>query len=91
MQGGPLPRCHAGLQSFNIDHLGNVAPCIEKIGSPVGNLKDTGVAELLAALRLQDAGAGCQDCYTLCRGIAQSWGGGGSAASWIDLVTRMRG
>ena len=31
LSGGPMPTCRAGLQSFNIDHVGNVSPCIEKI------------------------------------------------------------
>ena len=44
-----LPRCRAGVQSFNIDHCGNVAPCIEKIDQPVGNVREAPIAELLAA------------------------------------------
>jgi len=87
---GTLPRCRAGVQSLNIDHLGQVSPCIEKIGQPVGSVRESSISTLLQALVQADAGAGCQDCWTLCRGIAQSWGEGGSVSSWLDLATRMR-
>ncbi len=86
----PLPRCWAGFQSFNIDHLGNVSPCIEKIDESVGNIRETALIELLSKLREKDAGKGCQDCWTLCRGMAQSLGQGGSLSSWWDMFTRLR-
>ena len=88
--GAALPRCRAGLQAFNLDHLGNVAPCIEKIDRYVGNVRDTPLPELLRRLREADAGEGCQACWTLCRGMAQALGEGGSLRDWIDLGARMR-
>src|SRR5262249_35021886 len=39
LTGGEMPTCRAGLQSFNIDHVGNVSPCIEKIDHTVGNVR----------------------------------------------------
>ncbi|MBI4511414.1 MAG: radical SAM protein [Deltaproteobacteria bacterium] len=36
LTGGAMPTCRAGIQSFNIDHVGNVSTCIERIGKPVG-------------------------------------------------------
>ena len=85
-----LPQCRAGMQSFNIDHCGNVAPCIEKIDQPVGNVRDTPIAELLARMKDLPSVAQCQDCWTLCRGFSQLLGRGGSAAAWRDLALRMR-
>ena len=36
--------CKAGISTFNLDHVGNVSPCIEKIGESVGNVKDTSIS-----------------------------------------------
>lgn len=81
----PLPRCRAGLQSFNVDHRGQVAPCIERIHEPVGTIRDTPLPVLLQRLAARDAGAGCQDCWTLCRGTAQAMGQRGTLKDWADL------
>lgn len=90
LSGGALPECHAGEQSFNIDHVGNVSPCIEKIDRSVGNIRSAGLAELLEKLRLAQAGAGCQACWTACRGFAQAMGAGGTRRAWQDMSGRMR-
>src|SRR5262249_4827089 len=45
LAGGEMPGCRAGLQSFNVDHLGNVAPCIEKIDRVVGNVRRESLRE----------------------------------------------
>jgi len=89
-QTGAMPTCRAGTQSFNIDHLGNVAACIEKIGEPVGNVREAPLAELLPRLRQVEGIGTCQDCWTLCRGINQLLGDGGNMTSWWDFSTRMR-
>jgi MoaA/NifB/PqqE/SkfB family radical SAM enzyme len=86
----PLPDCHAGEQSFNIDHVGNVAPCIEKIDLSVGNVRNEALAELLARLKSRQAGRGCQDCWTACRGFVQALGEGGTRRGWQDMSKRMR-
>lgn len=90
LSGGSMPTCRAGLQSFNIDHVGNVSPCIEKIDTVVGNVRDESLTEIHARLIQMDAGKGCQACWTACRGFNQSLGGGGNLRSWWELATRMR-
>jgi MoaA/NifB/PqqE/SkfB family radical SAM enzyme len=90
LAGGDMPRCRAGAQSFNIDHCGNVAPCIEKIDRPVGNVRSEPLRAILERLRDLPEVRTCQDCWTLCRGFGQAMGEGGSARSWTDLATRMR-
>lgn len=91
LSGGAMPACRAGEQSFNIDHLGNVAPCIEKIDRVMGNVRRDSIAEILAAGDKQRAElAGCQDCWTLCRGFGQAMSAGGELSGWRDLATRMR-
>ena len=39
LAGAAMPECRAGVQSFNIDHVGNVSHCIEKIDRPFGNVR----------------------------------------------------
>jgi len=91
LSGGAMPTCHAGRQVFNVDHVGNVAVCIERIDEPVGNLRDAPLAELHARLlSRQDEVARCQACWTACRGVGQLLGDGGRASSWRDLALRMR-
>ena len=88
--GGAMPTCHAGDQSFNIDHLGNVSACIETIDRPAGNVRNHDIATLLRRMRGSAEVARCQDCWTLCRGFSQVMGEGGSLSGWRDLATRLR-
>jgi len=88
LAGEAMPQCHAGEQSFNVDHLGNVSACIEKIDHSFGNVRDESIASIHAKMR--GAAGDCQDCWTACRGFAQALGDGGSWSSWKDLATRMR-
>lgn len=86
-----LPVCRAGKQGFNIDHLGNVAACIERIGTPIGNVRNAHIKTLWQDLASQEAVIEqCQDCLTACRGIQQAMGGGGTLRSWGDLLRRVR-
>lgn len=88
---GPMPTCNAGAQGFNIDHVGNVSPCIERIDESVGNVREAHLKELHARLaKKRPEIQQCQQCWTACRGINQALGGGGTAQSWLDLGTRMR-
>ena len=91
LKGEPLPTCRAGIQSFNIDHTGNVSPCIEKIDRVVGNLQREPLKAIHARMVADRAEIeGCQDCYTACRGFSQAMGQGGTLRSWRDLNARMR-
>ncbi len=85
-----MPRCRAGAQSFNIDHVGNVSPCIEKIDRIQGNVREEPLEAIVARMRDLEEVRGCQSCWTLCRGFNQALGGGGTADGWITLGTRMR-
>jgi len=91
LERGPMPTCRAGLQSFNVDHLGNVSPCIEKIDRHVGNVREEPLRHILPRLKTLPEIKSCQDCWTLCRGTGQLLGGGGSWEAWRDLATRMSG
>jgi MoaA/NifB/PqqE/SkfB family radical SAM enzyme len=88
--GSALPTCHAGDQSFNIDHLGGVAPCIEHIDWTAGNVRDEPLGAIVARMKGDPRIAGCQACWTVCRGFSQVLGRGGGPTAWADLATRMR-
>jgi MoaA/NifB/PqqE/SkfB family radical SAM enzyme len=91
LTGGEMPTCHAGTQSFNLDHVGNVAACIERIDEPVGNVREHRLADLFAGLAgQQDVVERCQQCWTACRGFQQALEGGGSWQSWRDMTLRTR-
>ncbi|HXK17358.1 MAG TPA: radical SAM protein [Polyangiaceae bacterium] len=91
LRGGDMPSCRAGLQSFNIDHVGNVSPCIERIQEVAGNVKTESLAQLHQKLvgRHPEL-ASCQQCYTACRGFNQAMGNGGTTRGWLELASRMR-
>lgn len=89
-EGGKMPRCRAGVQSFNIDHVGNVAPCIEKIDCVAGSVRRERLPDIVARMRELPEVAACQDCWTLCRGFGQVMGQGGGVKGWSDLALRMR-
>ncbi len=91
LRGEAMPTCRAGLQSFNIDHVGNVASCIERIDEVVGNVKEQSLGALHELLVRRNAElSSCQRCFTACRGFNQAMGGGGTARGWLELGTRMR-
>lgn len=86
-----MPTCTAGVQSFNIDHVGAVSACIERIDEPVGNVKTASVRDLVSVLSArQNERATCQQCWTACRGFAQILGDGASASALIEMTARMR-
>jgi MoaA/NifB/PqqE/SkfB family radical SAM enzyme len=90
LDGEPMPACHAGIQSFNIDHVGNVAHCIEKIDRPFGNVRQEPLPSIHRRMREANPAQDCQECWTACRGFNQSLSGGGTLRAWRDLAGRMR-
>lgn len=91
LSGGAMPECRAGLQSFNIDHVGSVSPCIERIHEVVGNVKSASLLDLHDKLTARHAELKtCQQCFTACRGFNQAMGNGGTVKGWLELASRMR-
>jgi MoaA/NifB/PqqE/SkfB family radical SAM enzyme len=90
LEGGPMPACHAGIQGFNIDHVGNVSHCIEKIDRSFGNVRTEPLASIHRRMCDAQPARGCQECWTACRGFNQALSGGGTLRAWRDLAVRMR-
>jgi radical SAM protein with 4Fe4S-binding SPASM domain len=90
LSGAEMPTCRAGAQSFNVDHVGNVSPCVEKIDRPVGNIRDEPLAKIHARLVSLPEVASCQACWTACRGYSQALGNGSTLKNLRDVASRMR-
>jgi MoaA/NifB/PqqE/SkfB family radical SAM enzyme len=90
LDGGQMPACHAGVQGFNIDHVGNVAHCIEKIDRPFGNVREEPLGSIYRRMRAAEPARGCQECWTACRGFNQALSDRGTLRAWRDLASRMR-
>lgn len=91
LAGQSLPTCRAGVQSFNVDHVGNVSPCIERIDRVYGNVKDEPLQSIHSRMAA-DRGEieACQNCWTACRGMSSALSQRGSYRAWRDLATRMK-
>jgi len=85
-----MPSCQSGRVHFNLDPYGNLSPCIEKTDNPVGNFKREALAEIMPRLASPGLVAGCQDCWTLCRGFGQVMGNRGTLRGWLDMAARMQ-
>jgi hypothetical protein len=90
LEGGAMPACQAGVQGFNIDHVGNVAHCIEKIDRPFGSVREEPLAAIHARMAAAQPARGCQECWTACRGFNQALANRGTLGAWRDLAGRMR-
>lgn len=91
LDGGAMPECNAGIQSFNIDHVGAVSACIERIDESVGTVKTHALQDLVGVLASRKAEReGCQRCWTACRGFAQILSNGASVQSLREMGARMR-
>jgi len=71
---GGVGNCQAGRILFNIDNRGNVARCTETLGEPVGNVLTDDILVLRDRLLQRQRTRPCAQCWTSCRGFAESMG-----------------
>jgi MoaA/NifB/PqqE/SkfB family radical SAM enzyme len=68
--------CWAGERFLNIDHMGEVSPCIEKLHLRAGNLRRDPWSVVAARLRgFDEETKGCADCFTSCKGFVEEMSG----------------
>lgn len=71
---GGIGDCQTGRRLLNIDHRGFVARCTETLDMPVGNILDDDILEIRDRLRAVQRDRPCSQCWTSCRGFAESMG-----------------
>jgi len=69
---GGVAGCRAGRAFFNIDSTGDVAICVERKASPVGNLFRDGMQRILHRLQAAARNNTCRGCWYNCRGEIES-------------------
>lgn len=67
-----VPGCKAGRAFFNIDSVGDVAICVEKRSTPVGNLYKDNIIEIFKWMREESRVNKCKKCWYNCRGEVES-------------------
>jgi len=87
LAGNPRSPCWAGERFLNIDHLGDVSPCIEKLHLRAGNLVREPWAVVSARLGALEEPKRCTDCWTSCRGFVEEMSGPPRLRSWREFFT----
>ena len=64
--------CYAGKNLYNIDCLGNVTRCIDRLDDPVGNIFTDSLGHLVKGLHRQFLSQDCTQCWTSCRGSIEA-------------------
>lgn len=78
--------CWAGERFLNIDHMGEVSPCIEKLHLRAGNLRRDPWSVVAARLRgFDDQTKGCADCFTSCKGFVDEMSGSPRRRSYAEF------
>ena len=69
---GGVSGCRAGQATFNIDHRGLVAKCVEDRTNPVGSIVETPMPQLVRLLRRRWKANTCRSCWYNCRGEVEA-------------------
>jgi MoaA/NifB/PqqE/SkfB family radical SAM enzyme len=77
--------CWAGERFLNIDHLGEVSPCIEKLHLRAGNLRRDPWSLVYEKLRSYEETKSCTGCMTACRGFVEEMSGLPKARSYREF------
>lgn len=86
LSGDTRPSCWAGQRFLNIDHLGDVSPCIEKLHLRAGNLLREPWSVIADRLGALDEPRRCADCWTSCRGFVEEMSGPPRLRSWREFL-----
>jgi MoaA/NifB/PqqE/SkfB family radical SAM enzyme len=77
--------CWAGERFLNVDHLGEVSPCVEKLHLRAGNLRRDPWSVVAARLRSFEEPKSCTDCMTACRGFVEEMSGHPKLRSYSEM------
>jgi radical SAM protein with 4Fe4S-binding SPASM domain len=87
---GGIGNCQAGKYYMNIDNYGNVARCTEMTDMPVGNIlreEPESIKNKLYAAQRKNA---CAQCWTSCRGWAESMHGSHRLQTWKEFYISVK-
>lgn len=87
LAGATRTPCWAGERFLNIDHLGDVSPCIEKLHLRAGNLVREPWSVVSSRLRALEEPKRCSDCWTSCRGFVEEMSGMPRLRSWREFFS----
>jgi len=85
LRGDVRTPCYAGERFLNIDHLGEVSPCIEKLGLSAGNLRRDPWRVVYDRLRSFEETKSCTSCHTSCKGFVEAMTGVPRWRSYVEL------
>jgi MoaA/NifB/PqqE/SkfB family radical SAM enzyme len=77
--------CWAGERFLNVDHMGEVSPCVEKLHLRAGNLRREPWSVIAERLRAFEEPKGCTACMTACRGFVEEMSGVPKLRSYMEL------
>ena len=87
---GGIGDCLAGKRYLNVDNRGNVARCTETTDEPVGNILHEGMLILRDRLYRQNETTPCAQCWTSCRGFAESMYRGNRLKNTLEFFNTIR-
>ena len=87
---GGIGDCLAGKRYLNIDNRGYVARCTETTDEPVGNVLQEDILALRGKLIEQNASSHCAQCWTSCRGFAESMYKGNRLKNTMEFFNTIR-
>ncbi|OGF65020.1 MAG: hypothetical protein A2Y62_14450 [Candidatus Fischerbacteria bacterium RBG_13_37_8] len=90
IQNGGIGNCQAGKYYMNIDNYGNVARCTEMTDMPVGNILQESPASIKKKLYEAQKDSTCSQCWTSCRGWAESMHGKDSMLTWKEFYISVK-
>ena len=87
---GGVGDCQTGRLLMNIGSRGEVARCTETLEEPVGNILSDDIREIRRRLHAVQRERPCAQCWTSCRGFAESMGKPPRARQWREFYTSVR-
>lgn len=87
---GGIGDCLAGKRYLNIDNRGYVARCTETTDEPVGNVLQEDILALRGKLVEQNETSHCAQCWTSCRGFAESMYKGNRLKNTMEFFNTIR-
>ncbi len=87
---GGIGDCQAGKRYLNIDNRGDVALCTETTDEPVGNVLREDIFDLRGRLAARNETTDCAQCWTSCRGFAESMTKGNRLRNTLEFFNTIR-